>query len=440
MTDIAVATKPARRRQLIRPTFRWPLGLLVAAVVIFFYYYTDTYFRGSIPGGVHSAMNTWLPLQSLNESIVYVMLALGLNIVVGYAGLLDLGFVAFWAIGGYVAGWLMSSFLYQTSFRFFGSQFSLDRHLPGIHITFWIVLIAAALLCGLLGIVIGAPTLRLRSDYLALVTLGFGEIIPEVFYNGNNVFGANITNGTQGITPADSIRFFAFDDTGALTWRDLGPFDLLPRFVLFCILAAIIMFASLRIREGKLGRAWLAIREDELAASAMGVPLMRTKLSAYAVGAMAGGIGGAAFVVHVNGVLPDRFKFDISITLLAMVVLGGMGNVWGVTIGALLLSWLNSVGLRQAETGWENLTGKPMSFQFLIFGLILVLMMLFRREGLIPEARTRLVLREPGRTEAEALGADMEDIAPELEALPDALVHHDGTTGVMDSDGKGKTS
>jgi branched-chain amino acid transport system permease protein len=442
VTDIATSTRPTGRRQFLKPGARWPVGLLTAAVLMFAFYYFDTFFRGSIPPVLHNVMNQWLPLQPMNESLVYVMLALGLNIVVGYAGLLDLGFVAFWAIGGYVAGWLMSGFLYQWNFRFFGSQFTADRHIAGIHITFWIVLIAAALVCALFGIIIGAPTLRLRSDYLALVTLGFGEIIPETFYNGDNVFGQNITNGTQGITPADAIRFFTFDETGALTWRDLNPFDLLPRFVLFCILAAIIMFASLRIRDGKLGRAWLAIREDELAASAMGVPLMRTKLSAYAIGAMAGGIGGAAFVVHVSGVLPDRFKFDISITLLAMVVLGGMGNVWGVTIGALALSWLNSTGLPQVETGFEFVTGLHISFQFLVFGSILVLMMLFRREGLIPEARTRLVLREPGRTEAESLGADMEDVAPELEALPDELVHHDGVPAAarVDVERDGSTS
>jgi branched-chain amino acid transport system permease protein len=445
VADIATPTRPVRvgppaLRASLATNLRWSVGLTAAAIAYFLFYYLDTYFRGSIPDFLHDLMTTWLPIQPINVSIVYVMLALGLNVVVGYAGLLDLGFVAFWAIGGYVAGWLMSGFFYQTNFRFFGSQFSADRHLGGLHINFWVVLIAAALMCGLMGIVIGAPTLRLRSDYLALVTLGFGEIIPEVFYNGDNVFGQNITNGTQGITPTDSIRFFTFDETGAIAWRDLGPFDQLSRFLLFCLLAALIMFASLRIRDGKLGRAWLAIREDELAASAMGVPLMRTKLSAYAVGAVAGGIGGAAFVVQVNGVLPDRFRFDISITLLAMVVLGGMGNVWGVTIGALLLSWLNLVGLQQAEKGYESLTGKSISFQFLVFGLILVLMMLFRREGLIPEARTRLVLREPGRTEAESLGADMEDQAPELEVLPDDRIHPDGVPAAGKGDVDGRTS
>ena len=479
MADIAVVESPPPRRRTIKPSLRWPLGLLTAAVAIFFFYYMDTYFRGSVPPPLHEFVTTWIPLLSINEALVYVMAALGLNIVVGYAGLLDLGFVAFWAIGGYTAGWLMSGFFHGLNFRFFGSQFTKVNEIGGIHITFWVVLVAAAVLCGVAGVIIGAPTLRLRSDYLALVTLGFGEIIYEVFYNGDDVFGQNLSNGTQGITPVDSVRFFGFDPTGALTWKDLGPFDVLPKFVIFVILAAIVMFASMRIREGKLGRAWLAIREDELAASAMGVPLMRTKLSAYALGAVAGGMAGAAFAVHVSGVLPDRFRFDISIILVAMVVLGGMGNVWGVTIGAIVLAWTNSTMLPKVERAiasspegsdvvsmiliiggvilagvalWLYRTGRDaallaiflsvlvmvigvvlltadggVSFQFLIFGAVLVLMMLFRREGLIPEARTRLVLREQGRTDAESLGADMEEVAPELEAMPDQAVHAGGT-------------
>jgi branched-chain amino acid transport system permease protein len=442
MADLSTVVPP-RHRVFLKPAARWPVGLLIAAAVIFLYYYLDTYFRGSVPDVLHDFMRSYLPLQPINEALVYVMCALGLNIVVGYAGLLDLGFVAFWAIGGYTAGWLMSGFFFKLDIRFFSSEFTRVQKITGIHLNFWVVIVAAGLICALMGIIIGAPTLRLRSDYLALVTLGFGEIIPEVFYNGDHVFGQNISNGTQGITPVDSVRFFGFDSTGALTWKDLGPFDVLPKFVIFCVLAAIIMFASLRIREGKLGRAWLAIREDELAASAMGVPLMRTKLSAYAIGAVAGGIAGVAFAIHVSAVLPDRFRFDISITLLAMVVLGGMGNVWGVTVGALALAWINSTGLPKAEDAFNSAFHTDLSFQFLVFGSILVLMMLFRREGLIPEARTRLVLREPGRTEAEALGADMEDNAPELEALPDGSLHAGGSVLVADKvdvDTEGKQS
>ena len=160
--------------------------------------------------------------------------------------------------------------------------------------------------------------MRLKSDYLALVTLGFGEIIPQIFYNGENIAGFNLSNGSKGISPIDNIGLFG---------KTLGPFDLDWKYLIFVCLAALMVFVSLRIRSGRLGRAWLAIREDELAASMMGVPLMRSKLSAYAVGAFSGGIGGVAFATHVNGVFADRFSFAISIILLAMVVLGGMGNV-----------------------------------------------------------------------------------------------------------------
>jgi branched-chain amino acid transport system permease protein len=480
MADVAQIESPPARRRLIKPSLRWPLGFLIAAVVLFVYYYIDTYFRGYVPNALHDFIAEWLPLHPINGALIFVMAALGLNIVVGYAGLLDLGFVAFWAIGGYTAGWLMSGFFQKDdiNFRFFGSAFTGRANIGGVHINVWTVLIAAAILCAIFGVIIGAPTLRLRSDYLALVTLGFGEIINEVFYNGDNIFGKNISNGTQGINPVDSIRFFGFDETGKLTWKDIGPFDLLPKFVVFVLLTALILFASIRIREGKLGRAWLAIREDELAASAMGVPLMRTKLSAYALGAIAGGFAGVAFAVHVSGVFP-QFSFSISILLVAMVVLGGMGNVWGVAIGALILAWTNITMLPKVENaivGSESsrtatvvvmfvavpllvalgvylyrqgrtagllafflaglaliigfvlfVSTEPVSFQFLIFGAVLVLMMLFRREGLIPEARTRLVLREQGRTDAESLGADMEEVAPELEAMTDEAVHGGGS-------------
>jgi branched-chain amino acid transport system permease protein len=228
----------------------------------------------------------------------------------------------------------------------------------------------------------------LKSDYLAIVTLGFGEIIPQVFFNGDNIGGLNISNGTKGITILDPIP---------AGFKNVGPFDFGYKFIIFVFLAALMVFISLRLRKGKLGRAWLAIREDELAASMMGVPLMRTKLSAYAVGAFAGGLGGVAFATHVNGVYAERFNFAISIFLLAMVVLGGMGNVWGVIIGALLLSWVNSTGLPAFGQTFNNKFGTEInfpSFTFLLFGLVLIFMMLFKREGLIPESRLRLILHE----------------------------------------------
>ncbi|MFG2028856.1 branched-chain amino acid ABC transporter permease [Streptomyces sp. NPDC048825] len=387
---------------------RWPLGYAAAALLVFLAYY---YMVPSLPEGGQQFFQTWLPLSSVNEALVWVICALGLNIVVGYAGLLDLGFVAFWALGGYTAGWLMSGHFYQVNIHFLGGA---QSSAAGIHLNFWFVLLIGAAFCALWGVIIGAPTLRLKSDYLALVTLGFGEIIPQVFTNGGDLGGFNLTNGAQGITPVDPISIGGFT---------LGPFDLVYKFVIFVVIAAVVMFISLRLREGRLGRAWLAIREDELAASMMGVPLMRTKLAAYAVGAVAGGLAGVAFATHVGGVLPDRFNFSISITLLAMVVLGGMGNVWGVTLGALVLAWINSTGLPQiGNTINENL-GTDINFpsyNFLLFGGILVLMMIYRREGILPEARTKLVLREPSRTEREALGADMEEAAPELDEALEA--------------------
>jgi branched-chain amino acid transport system permease protein len=264
------------------------------------------------------------------------------------------------------------------------------------------------------GIIIGAPTLRLKSDYLALVTLGFGEIIPEFFKNGDRLvfFGSkvNLTNGLQGITPVDQIPLGPFHYLPNVPER-LGPFNQDFKFLVFCLIAGVCIFISLRIREGRLGRAWLAIREDELAASMMGVPLMKTKLAAYAVGAFFGGMGGAAYAAGIEAVIPDRFDFAISITVLAMVVLGGMGNVWGETIGALIVAWVNNTGLRQGGQAFNSTFGTTIDFptySFGIFGAILVLMMLFRREGMLPETRTRQVLKEPERGELESVGADLE--------------------------------
>lgn len=313
-----VSDAPGRARRMpglaIPHRMRWPLGYTAAAVLVFLAYY---YMIPGLSPDAQTFFRNWLPLTSINEAIVWMICALGLNIVVGYAGLLDLGFVAFWALGGYTAGWLMSGFFYQVDFHFLGGAL---ESLPGIHISFWLVLVIGAVFCAVWGVIIGAPTLRLKSDYLALVTLGAGEIIPQVFTNGDDIGGFNLTNGTKGITPVDPIGIGS---------ARLGPFDLVWKYLVFVLIAAVVVFISLRLREGRLGRAWLAIREDELAASMMGVPLMRTKLSAYAVGAVAGGLAGVAFATHVGGVLPDRFNFSISITLLAMVVLGGMGNVWG---------------------------------------------------------------------------------------------------------------
>jgi branched-chain amino acid transport system permease protein len=361
---------------------KWIRGFTIAAVLIWVFY---AFVVDLLPYEVASFFQKWLPASTVNESLVWVICALGLNIVVGYAGLLDLGFVAFWAIGGYSAGWFMSDFFHQVNIHA-GSTAPASQN--GIHFSFWAVLLIGASIAAVFGIIIGAPTLRLKSDYLALVTLGFGEIIPQIFYNGENIAGFNLSNGSKGISPIDNIGLFG---------KTLGPFDLDWKYLIFVCLAALMVFVSLRIRSGRLGRAWLAIREDELAASMMGVPLMRSKLSAYAVGAFSGGIGGVAFATHVNGVFADRFSFAISIILLAMVVLGGMGNVWGVIVGALVIAWVNATGLPAFGDTVNAALGTNINFpsyNFLLFGGILIFMMLYKREGLLPESRLKELLHE----------------------------------------------
>jgi len=373
---------------------KWVIGYSIAGGLLFAIYQFLLPWEG-LPIGIYDAVYQWMPPAAVNESLVYVMMALGLNIVVGYAGLLDLGYVAFWAIGGYCAGWFMSEFFYFLNVHFFGS---VPAEAPGIHINFWMVLVIGGFVCALFGVLIGAPTLRLKSDYLALVTLGFGEIIPQVFFNGEDFFGYNISNGTKGIVVVDPIPVGV---------KNLGPFDYGWKLLIFMRLTALLVFVSLRLRRGRLGRAWLAIREDELAASMMGVPLMRTKLASYAVGAFAGGVGGVAFATHVNGVYAERFNFAISIFLLAMVVLGGMGNVWGVILGAFILSWVNGNGLSALGSFYNERMGTDVdfpSFTFLLFGLVLILMMLFRREGLLPESRLKLVLNEEEIDDEAAAG------------------------------------
>ncbi len=408
-TPAAGAKGPAK---LIAPARAWSLGFLAAVILVFVLY---QWILPTAPAGIQTFFDSWLPLNSLNASVIWATCAIGLNVVVGYAGLLDLGYVAFWAIGGYVAGWLMSPFVAQMWHSWANVKVNIFGHAApgqgaGVHVNFWLVLPIAGLFCALWGIIIGAPTLRLKSDYLALVTLGFGEIIPEIFRNGQNIHGFNLSNGDLGINPLDRIPMGPLGLIPGVPGT-LGPFDLTYKFLVYALLAAVAVFLSLRIREGRLGRAWLAIREDELAASMMGVPLMRTKLAAYAVGAFVGGLGGVAFATSNSSVTSADFSFANSITLLAMVILGGMGNVWGVLIGGLGLSWINLVGLKQIGTSVNNTFGTSIdfpSFNFLVFGAILILMMLFRREGLIPESRTRQILREPERGELESVGADME--------------------------------
>ena len=410
---VTVRATSVRQQGISR--FVWPISMLLVVVVLFIFYNN---IEPNLQDNVASGINDWLPVATFNESMVWIIMALGLNVVVGYAGLLDLGYVAFWAIGGYTAGWLMAQ-PWTNDWTFHLLSPTYLSKAPGVHVTFWLVLIVAGGVCALAGIIIGAPTLRLRGDYLALVTLGFGEMIGQVAQNGS-IAGVNITNGDTGISSIDPIGTGFFGEIKGVP-KVLTAFDDTYKLLVLAVLVAICMFISLRIRDGRLGRAWLAIREDELAASMMGVSLVKTKLSAYAVGAFFGGLGGVGFASAVTGnVASSRFLFSVSITVLLMVVLGGMGNVWGVTIGAVILSWINSTGLSQFGIQFDEWTGlhvadKFQQNQFLLFGVVLVLMMLFRPGGLIPEKRTKKLMREAPRTEAESLGADITEAEVEDE-------------------------
>jgi len=323
---------------------------------------------------------------SMVVMLVFTMMALGLNVVVGYAGLLDLGYVAFYAAGAYVAGWLASLHFEDITFHL-GSAVSGD--LPGIHFSMWLVLIIAGVFTTVVGIAIGLPTLRLRGDYLAIVTLGFGEIVPQFVRNADSVGGFNLTGGAFGIAPIDSFAFGGFVFRQQENKDDLHYWAVIG-LILFTV------FCCVRLRDSRLGRAWIAIREDETAAAAMGVPLMRTKTWSYAIGAFFGGIAGAFFASYRAGAFPADFFFNISIFLLCMVILGGMGSIWGVFAGGMILGYLNIHGL--AATGSKiqdaGLNFDPTKYQFGIYGAIIVTMMLFRPVGLIPERRHKIELEE----------------------------------------------
>ena len=346
---------------------------------------------------------------------VYILLALGLNIVVGFAGLLDLGFVAFYALGAYVVGWFASQHFNQVSFSLGSTAQSITGEpVPGIHLSFWLILILAGAFTALCGVIIGFPTLRLRGDYLAIVTLGFGEIIPRFFLNGNDLGGFNLTNGTIGIKAIDSPGL-PFVPDSLSTWQRFGTLDLNPWYYTILFLVLITIFVNVRLLDSRLGRAWVAVREDETAAAAMGINPVTTKLWAYALGAVFGGIAGAFYAAFIKNIFPSSFAFSISILILSMVILGGMGNIYGVILGAIALQGVNFYLLPQMNT-WIHAIGDAVGsaalshvdlprYNFFIFGIILVLMMLLRPEGIIPNRQRQEELR----------GGDEEDAAvPEV--------------------------
>jgi len=323
---------------------------------------------------------------SMVVMLILTMMALGLNVVVGYAGLLDLGYVAFYAAGAYVAAWLASLQFDQVTLHI-GS--AVDGDLPGIHFSMWLVLILAGVFTTIVGILIGLPTLRLRGDYLAIVTLGFGEIVPQFVRNADSLGGFDLTNGTFGITPIDSLA------VGGFVFREQDNKDDLYFWTAIGLLLFTV-FCCIRLRDSRLGRAWIAIREDETAAAAMGVPLMRTKTWSYAIGAFFGGIAGAFFASYRAGAFPADFYFNISIFLLSMVILGGIGSIWGVFAGGMILAYLNIEGLATIGSKIQDagVQFDPTKYQFGIYGFIIVVMMLFRPTGLIPERRHAIELEE----------------------------------------------
>jgi branched-chain amino acid transport system permease protein len=392
----------------------WPLGVLV--IVLFAANYLDPFIPGRLQwsrraliptiigavaitypfyNGSLSNMRLFGAYPDVNTAVimgVYVIMAIGLNIVVGYAGLLDLGYVAFYAMGAYTCAWFASVQFAKHNVHF--GDVGVSSSTPGIHISIWLLVLIAGILTAFIGILIGLPTLRLRGDYLAIVTLGFGEILPQVANNGNNLGGVNLTNGPNGITPIDAPGIFGVSfQTGS------GTFFTGPRlfFWFVLLLVAITVFCSLRLRDSRLGRAWIAIREDETAAAAMGVPLMRTKTWAYATGAFFGGVAGAYFASFKSSTFPNDFNFNISAFILSMVILGGMGNVWGVMFGAAFLAYLNQEGLANIGHELNSTFGTNLDvplYQFGIYGAIIVLVMLIRPEGLIPSARRRAEFHE----------------------------------------------
>jgi branched-chain amino acid transport system permease protein len=350
-------------------------------------------------------------IEDATLALAYAVMALGLNIIVGFAGLLDLGYVAFFALGALTAGWFMSGFYANAGG---GEGFSLlvgepASTLPGIHFNFLMVAVLAVLVCTIAGMLIGLPTLRLRGDYIAIVTLAFGEIIGRVVINGDQlkIGGEKLTNGRQGITPIDKIDLPFLEPFKSLELR--------PWYFVALGLVFVALFVNYMLRDSRLGRAWIALREDEVAAASMGVPLVKTKLLAYGTGAALGGMSGAFLASYLNTVNADQFQFSFSIFVLAMVILGGLGSIEGVVLGAIVLSFINNNLIPDVFNDYPSKVGLDFDLtelSFGIFGFLLVIMMVLRPEGLIPERRRQIEL-----TEGIGVGATTGVGAPEETAF-----------------------
>lgn len=366
------------------------MALLLAVLIIFPF--------AAAPFG-----NSWVRIADL--ALLYIMLAVGLNIVVGFAGLLDLGYIAFYAVGAYMTG-LLASPQFATVLESlinmhpaFGEALAAllgeDIRTNGIHLSVWLIVPLAAALAGLFGALLGAPTLKLRGDYLAIVTLGFGEII-RIFMNNLND-PVNITNGPQGINLIDPIRVFGVNlagEQGSRATVFIGSFSM-PSvnayYFLFLVLTIATVFVTSRLQHSRLGRAWVAIREDEIAAKAMGINTRNVKLLAFSMGATFGGVAGAMFASFQGFVSPESFSLTESIAVLAMVVLGGIGHIPGVVLGGALLAALPEILRHVVEPLQMKLFGKVLIesevLRQLLYGLAMVVIMLTRPAGLWPSPK-----------------------------------------------------
>ena len=343
-------------------------------------------------------------LNNMVLAAAYVVMALGLNIVVGFAGLLDLGYVAFFAIGAYTAAYLGSGFWAGAGSDGRGIAILAGHSVagtPGIHVNFLLVLALAVATTAIAGTLIGIPTLRLRGDHIAMVTLAFGEIIGQVASNGASIhlLGGTLTPGPIGIGPIDRIDLPLIGRFAVL--------DLRPWYWFALALVGLVLVVNVNLRDSRLGRAWIAMRDDEPAAACAGIPIVRTKLLAYGTGAAFGGISGAFFASYLSVVNASQFEFSFSIFIFAMVVLGGLGSISGVVVGAIILSAVNNYLLPDVLAdlpGHLGLTFDLSAISSGIYGAILVIMTLLRPQGLIPARRTTERRRSPTKPWA-ALGS-----------------------------------
>jgi branched-chain amino acid transport system permease protein len=312
---------------------------------------------------------------------------------VGFAGLLDLGYVAFFAIGAHVAAYFASAFWANAAG---GAGVALlvgppAAGTPGIHFNFLIVLVLAIIATTTIGVLIGVPTLRVRGDYVGMVTLAFGEIIGQLVSNGSDIhfLGGSLTGGPSGITGIDRIDLPIAGRFDAL--------DLRPWYWFALTLAALTLLVNFRLRDSRVGRAWMALRDDERAAASAGVPIVRTKLLAYGVGAALGGVSGAFLASYLGTVDPSQFTFSFSIFILTMVVLGGLGSIWGVVLGAVVLSAITNYLLHDLPS---NLGLDLSEISSGVYGFLLVIVMLLRPGGLLPGPRRTMAASVLGRRDA----------------------------------------